>query len=121
MSLAARYLFLCVAGLVLPYWQFVPWLFDHGFDSTLFLRELFANRIGGFFAMDVLVSAVALMTFIRAEGSRLAMRNLWAPVVGTLLVGVSFGLPLFLLLRERAFRLVGSRDHAASAACSRSL
>ena len=28
------------------------------------------------------------------------MKRLWAPVGGTLLVGVSFGLPLFLLMRE---------------------
>jgi len=95
-----RYLILCVAGLALPYSQFVPWVMAHGIDGRLFVRELFSNRIGGFFGLDVIVSAFVLIPFILAEGRRLGMKRLWAPVVGTLLVGVSFGFPLFLLMRE---------------------
>jgi hypothetical protein len=94
------YLLLCVLGLVLPYWQFVPWVLEHGLNLRLFVSELFANRIGGFFGMDVLVSAVALCVFASAEGRRLGMRDRWMPVVAVLLVGVSLGLPLFLYLRE---------------------
>jgi Terpene cyclase DEP1 len=50
--------------------------------------------------MDVIVSAFVLLSFIQNEGKRLGMRLLWLPTLGTLLVGVSFGLPLFLYLRE---------------------
>ncbi len=95
-----RYLALAILGILLPYWQFVPWLFEHGLDLSLFFRELFANRIGAFFAMDVLVSAIVLIIFVQVEGRRLGIRGLWVPMVGTLLVGVSFGLPLFLCLRQ---------------------
>ena len=95
-----RYLALAILGILLPYWQFVPWLFEHGLDLSLFFRELFANRIGAFFAMDVLVSAIVLIIFVQVEGRRLGIRGLWIPLVGTLLVGVSFGLPLFLYLRQ---------------------
>ncbi len=91
---------LCIAGFVLPYSQFIPWVLAHGFDVRLFVQELLSNRIGGFFGMDVIVSAFVLVPFIVAEGRRLHMNTLWAPVVGTLLVGVSFGFPLFLLMRE---------------------
>jgi len=73
---------------------------DHGLDSTLFCRELFANRISAFFAIDVIVSAIVLIWFIQSEGKRLRVGLLWLPTVGTLVVGVSFGLPLFLFLRE---------------------
>jgi hypothetical protein len=66
----------------------------------LFFRELFANQISAFFATDVLVSAIVLIWFIRSEGRRLRVRLLWLPTVGTLIVGVSFGLPLFLFLRQ---------------------
>ena len=93
------YLVCCVLGLVLPSSQFVPWLLGHGLDFTLFFRELFANRISAFFAMDVIVSAVVIW-FIQSEGKRLRVRLLWLPVVGTLVVGVSFGFPLFLFLRQ---------------------
>ena len=48
------YLALCIAGLLLPYSQFVPWVLQHGLNPALFARELFANRIGAFFGMDVL-------------------------------------------------------------------
>ena len=94
------YLVCCVLGLLLPYSQFVPWLFEHGLNLGLFFRELFANRISAFFATDVIVSAIVLIWFIRSEGERLRVRLLWLPTVGTLFVGVSFALPLFLFLRE---------------------
>jgi|SRR5580692_10657647 hypothetical protein len=94
------YLVLCLAGLLLPYSQFVPWVLQHGLNLPLFARELFANRIGAFFGMDVVVSAVALLVFTRIESARLAIRNRWLVVIAVLTVGVSLGLPLFLFLRE---------------------
>ena len=101
MNRKTLYLVLCVLGFALPYWQFVPWVMAHGLNMALFVHELFANRISGFFAMDLLVSAVVAIGFMRSEGARLKMRNLWLPVVSVLLIGVSVGLPLFLYLRER--------------------
>ncbi len=89
------YLILCVLGFVIPYSQVVPWLLGHGLNIGLFFRELFANRTSAFFAMDVIVSAIVLICFIQTEGKRLRMRLLWLPIIGTLLVGVSFGFPLF--------------------------
>lgn len=81
------YLVLCLVGTVWPYWQFVTWLSQHGFDSTLFFRNLFANRISTFFASDVLISAIALITFVRVESTRLRIRWRWLQVLATLLVG----------------------------------
>jgi hypothetical protein len=97
------YLALCVIGFLLPYSQFVPWVAEHGLNFSLFVHDLFDNRISGFFGLDVLVSAVVLWIFIVVEGSRLGMRRLWLPLAGTCLVGVSFGLPLFLYLRQVHF------------------
>jgi len=94
------YLLCCVLGLIFPYSQFVPWLFEHGLNLPLFFRELFANRISAFFAIDLVVSAIVVICFIQREGRRLQARLLWLPTVGTLIVGVSFGFPLFLFLRE---------------------
>ena len=94
------YLVCCVLGLLVPYSQFVPWLLEHGLNITLFCRELFANRISAFFAIDVIISAIVLIWFIQSEGKRLRVRLLWLPTVGTLVVGVSFGFPLFLFLRQ---------------------
>ena len=89
-------------GTVLPLAPFVPWLRVYGFDPTQFLVDMFANRISSFFALDVIVSAVVLAAFVTVEGRRDGVRPLWLPILATLLVGVSCGLPLFLALRERA-------------------
>ena len=94
------YLVLCLAGVVFPYWQFLPWVLQHGLNLARFARELFANRIGAFFGMDVFVSAVALLVFTRIESTRLGIRRRWLVVAAVLTVGVSLGLPLFLYLRE---------------------
>lgn len=100
MRLRHVYLALCVLGFLLPYSQLLPWLLGHGFNPSLFLEDLFANRIGGFFGLDVLVSAVVLCVFVLTEGRRLSLKGLWLPIAATLAVGVSLGLPLFLYLRQ---------------------
>jgi Terpene cyclase DEP1 len=96
------YLILCVAGVVIPYWQFLPWALQHGLNLMLFARELFSNLIGAFFGMDVIVSAVTLLTFSRIEGNRVVIPMRWLVLLAVLTVGVSLGLPLFLYLRETA-------------------
>ncbi len=95
------YLVLCIAGVMVPYWQFIPWVLQHGLNLPLFARELFSTRIGAFFGMDVVVSAVTLLVFTRIESARLGIRHRWLVLVAVLTVGVSLGLPLFLYLRER--------------------
>lgn len=115
MTRKAVYLVFCVLGILLPYSQFVPWVVaHHGVPLGLFVRELFANRIGAFFGMDVLVSAVVLIFFVRREGKRLGVRHLWLPIVGTLTVGVSLGFPLFLYLREGALESAGGGAHTST-------
>ncbi len=101
MKLRHLYLIFALIGVILPYSQFVPWIMEHhALNVPLFIRDLFANRISAFFAMDVIVSAVLLISFIQIEGRRLGMRLLWLPTLGVFLVGVSLGLPLFLYLRQ---------------------
>ena len=96
------YLALFVVGVVVPNLSFVPWVMDHGFDISLMVEELFANRISAFFGLDVIVSAIVLWVFIAIESPRVGVRHAWAAVVASLAIGVSAGLPLFLFLRESA-------------------
>jgi hypothetical protein len=107
------YLAFCVVGVLLPYSEFVPWVLQHGLNLRLVIHELFANRISAFFGLDVLVSAIVLFRFIRVERARLDVHGWWLAVLGTLTVGVSLGLPLFLYLRE--LRLGKSRGPDAVA------
>jgi hypothetical protein len=72
----------------------------HGPNLPLFFFELFSTRVGAFFGMDVIVSALVLFVFIGVEGRRLDIQNIWVPVVATCAIGVSLGFPLFLYMRQ---------------------
>ena len=95
------YLVLCILGAVLPGSQLFPFLTEHGLNVSLLVQDLFANRISGFFGLDVIVSSVVLWVLVFTEGRRQQMKHLWIYIVCNLLVGVSLGLPLFLFMRER--------------------
>ena len=103
------YLLAAILGTVLPLSQFVPFLASHGFNLSLFFRQLFQNNVSAFFGLDVIVSSFALWLFVFSEGRRLRMNNLWFYIVCNLAVGVSLALPLFLYLRENKLE---AKSHA---------
>lgn len=96
------YVALTIFGAAVPLAEFVPWLRDHGPDARLFVNELFVNRISSFFGLDIIVSAVVLIVFIRVESAWRRIPLAWLPVVALVTIGVSCALPLCLALRERA-------------------
>jgi len=98
--MARVYFWLCVIGTILPLSSFLPWFGEHGLNLPLFGAQLFANPISSFAGWDLIVSGLVLFVFVIIEGGRLKVKPLWAPIAATLAVGVSLGLPLFLLLRE---------------------
>jgi Terpene cyclase DEP1 len=100
---ATVYAALCVLGTVLPLYFLGSFVADEGIDPKAFLDQMTATDIGLFAWADVAVSAVAVIAFAlhqRAKG----LATWWLAVVATLTIGVSLGLPLLLLLRERAAR-----------------
>jgi hypothetical protein len=98
--LKSLYFFLFIIGSAIPYSQFIPFLWEHGLDFSLFFSQLFANPISRFFAFDLLISAIALWVWVYAEGRRLSMSRLWLYPLITLSIGVSAALPFFLWMRE---------------------
>ena len=94
------YLFLAVIGFVLPYYFFVSFLIENGFDLTLLFDQLFANDISTFFAVDLIITAIVFLIFMVQESRRYQMGNRWVYIVATLVVGPSFAFPLFLYFRE---------------------
>ncbi|HAT8558710.1 TPA: DUF2834 domain-containing protein, partial [Vibrio vulnificus] len=93
------YLVLTLLGILLPYGAFVPWLVSNGLDIGLLFREAVATPISIFAWLDVLVAAIALLGFIVVDGQRHKVKYRYFAVLGTLSVGVSFGLPLYLYLK----------------------
>ena len=100
------YLVLAILGFALPYSQLIPFLTTHGFDLSLLWSQLFANRISTYFALDIFVSSIVFWIFVFKEGKRLQMKFLWLYVASNLAIGLSFALPILLLVRLRSEALL---------------
>jgi hypothetical protein len=92
------YLVLALIGFVAPYYFFLQ---VRAFNLSELFRLFSASNILSGLAMDLLVSVIVFWFFIFTEAKKLQMKNPWVYLLATLLVGLSFALPLFLYFRER--------------------
>lgn len=95
------YLLLTILGIVIPFGAFIPWLVNNGLDFSALFNAAIVNPISIFAWLDVLVAALVLLTFIVVDGKRNKVKYQWLAVLGTLTVGLSFGFPLYLYLKEK--------------------
>ena len=102
MSKRNIYFILALLGILLPYSIFLPWLLEHGLNLSLLFSEFSVNAVAQTAGLDILVTTVSLLVFIVFEGRKLGMKNIYIPLVATL-VGIAFGLALFLFMRERHY------------------
>ena len=93
---------MALVGLILPYMQFIGWLEINGLNLPMAVAEIMGSKLSLFAWLDVIIAVIVLVGFILFESKRLQMRMVYTYycIVATLTIGVSFGLPLFLLLRE---------------------
>lgn len=95
------YLILAIIGFIAPYYFFVQVPPENVLDMPALIQPLFANNFMKGVAMDLTVSVIVFWTYVFIETNKLQMKNPWVYLVATLLVGLSFALPLFLYFRER--------------------
>lgn len=95
------YLILAILGFIAPYYFFLQVPPENLLDLPALIQPLFANNFMRGVGMDLTVSVIVFWLFVFAEANRLQMKNPWAYLLATLLVGLSFALPLFLYFRER--------------------
>ena len=95
------YLFLAIIGFVVPYYFFLQLPGQNGFDIPALLQPFFANNFMKGAAMDLTISVIVFWFFMFMEANKLQMKNPWLYLLATLLVGLSFALPLFLYFREK--------------------
>ena len=95
------FLLLAVLGFIAPYYFISRFLFENNFDALRLFQQMFLNTGTTAFAADLFISVLAFWIFVFIETSRLGMRNAWLYLAATVLVGLSFALPLFLYFRER--------------------
>lgn len=70
------------------------------YDFSELFRSVNMNLYTRFLGVDLGVSALVFIVFYFVEANKKPIKFVWLPLLGTLLVGLSFGFPLMLLLRE---------------------
>jgi hypothetical protein len=95
------FLILAIIGFITPYYFFVQVPPESALDLPALIQPLFANNFMKGLGMDLTVSVIAFWIYVFIEANRLQMKKPWLYLLATLLVGLSFALPLFLYFRER--------------------
>jgi Kef-type K+ transport system membrane component KefB len=94
------YLGLAVIGFILPYTQFISFLMEYGFNFSLIVQEITYYRISMFAWFDIVLTAIVVIVMVLEEKRKL--RNSWLPIIVTLIIGPSCGLPLYMYIRKRS-------------------
>jgi hypothetical protein len=96
------YAILAGLGLILPYFFFLRYLFTSGPERPPLIDSLFANDIATFFVADLVIATIVFWVFMAADSAAAPVPYRWVCFLGSLLVGLSFALPLYLYLRAGA-------------------
>jgi hypothetical protein len=95
---------LAIIGFVVPNTMIALFAGRHGLTFGGYFRQWGESLPATQLAFDVSIAFVAFALWAAWEGRRLGMRSWWVPVPASILVGLCFAVPLFLLLRERTVR-----------------
>jgi hypothetical protein len=107
MSTRMRFLLaLTLLGFLAPNAMVIVFFAEHGVDLGRYLGNWFATLPSTQLVVDLAISSVAFIGWSAWDGRRVGARW-WLTIPATLLVGICFAIPLYLLLRES---VVGAGD-----------
>lgn len=92
---------LTIVGFVVPNVFLGLFFAEEGFGSGNYFSLWTASIPSTQLLLDLTIAALAFFAWAAVEGPRTGIRRWWVCIPATLLVGLCFGLPLFLLMRER--------------------
>ena len=95
---------LTVIGFVVPNALLGVFIADEGFDVSGYFSLWTDSTPSTQLALDLVLAGLAFFVWAAREGPRARIRRWWLCIPASLLVGLCFGLPLFLLMRERALK-----------------
>jgi len=97
-------LVLVIVGFAVPNVFVGIFITDKGVDIGDYLALATASTPSTQLLADLVIAGFTFFVWAAIEGHRVGMRRWWVCIPASLLVGLCFGLPLFLLMRERAIR-----------------
>lgn len=101
MKASTLFLFLALAGAILPLKVFWSWLVEYGFHPALFWQHITATPLSIFAWLDVFISALAILVYLYIAKARYSRAQIISVISATCLIGVSCGLPLLLSFQFR--------------------
>jgi hypothetical protein len=108
------YFIAMIIGAAAPLYLFGQHFAARGFGISEFVAAAFPNPAASGLVADLILSAILGLIVFWREARALEVRGFWAVVIGTLLIGFSFGLPLYLYLRESRFEAERSHSYRAA-------
>ena len=95
-------LVLTIVGFVVPNVLLGIFIADEGVDVSGYFSMWTDSTPSTQLMADLVIAALAFFVWAAHEGPRAGITHWWVCIPASLLVGLCFGLPLFLLMRERA-------------------
>jgi Terpene cyclase DEP1 len=93
---------LTLIGFIVPNVCVVLFLAGEGVELGHYFSLWFASAPSTQLVLDLVIAAFAFLAWAAVEGRRVPVERWWLCIPATFLVGLCFGLPLFLWMRERA-------------------
>ena len=97
-------LILTVVGFVVPNVCLLIFFAEDGSDISGYFSLWTASTPSTQLLLDLIIAALAFFVWAAVEGPKLGIKWWWLCIPASLLVGLCFGLPLFLWMRERTLR-----------------
>jgi len=108
------YLVAMIIGAAAPLYLLGQHFAARGFGLSDFVAASFPNPAASGLVSDLILSATLGLIAFGREARALGVRGFWAVTLGTLLIGFSFGLPLYLYLKESRYEAQRSSSYRAA-------
>lgn len=104
---------LTIAGFIVPNALVIAYFAGENADLSGYVSHWTEGLPSVQASLDLLIAGLAFFVWIVVDGPRSGVRRWWVAFPASLLVGLCFGLPLYLYMRERAVRPSAARPDPA--------
>jgi hypothetical protein len=95
---------LAIVGFIVPNVMVILFLAGEGLELGGYFSHWTASLPSAQLLADLVIAALAFFVWAAVDGPRSGVSRWWVCIPASLLVGLCFGLPLYLWMRERALR-----------------
>ncbi len=92
---------LAIVGFVVPNAFVIAYTVQEGFAIGDYLAEWFDTLPNAQLSIDLGLVSLSFLLWAGWDAARVGVKRWWWAIVGTFTVGICFGVPLYLWLRER--------------------